>query len=970
MSGPGGEPRKLDAADAATRYGDGAASPDVTGPLAEAKVAGSAAAAGAATDYSASGTTEGKLLAGRYRLLEPIGEGGMGSVYLAEQLTPVRRKVALKLIKPGMDSHAVLARFEAERQALAMMDHPGIARVFDGGLTEAGRPFFVMEHVEGTPITDYCDRARLDVDARLALFTEVCRAVQHAHQKGIIHRDLKPSNILVAEFDGKPVPKVIDFGLAKAMHQPLTEKTLHTARAAVLGTPLYMSPEQASSDNADVDTRSDVYSLGVLLYELLTGTTPLERKRFKEAAWEEVRRIIQDEEPPKPSTRLSSIDALPSAAAVRSAEPAGLTKRVRGELDWIVMKALEKDRARRYDTPNGFARDVERYLAGEPVTAAPPGAGYRLRKFARRHRTALALASGFVLLLLAGIAGTTWGLIEANAAAKDAVDARNKEKERADGEAKAKDAAERRLAQLAKGNEIVSSIFTALDIRKMKEAGEPLEAALAQRLRAAARQLEGEAVGDPLTTATLQDRLGDSLRALGFAEDALPLHEKALAVREAERGKDHPETLQSLNGLATAHRDLGRSESALPLFEEGLRRARTTLGMSHPATILFMDNLAVTYEQNGQAARALPIAEETLELARKHLGENHPDTLTCMNNLATTAAATGKLDRAVALWEETRRRVEASEGLFHPDTFSSMNNLAVGYERAGRTAEALALYEETLRRKRLRLGADHPNTLLAVNNLANGYLGAGKLEQALPLFEETLPRAKKILGENHPGTLMTMQNLADAYAQKGRAAQARELREEALRRWKASAGEDHPDTLRSKGFVASSLFGAGEFDKAATLYAETLAGREKALGLDHSETLGSLANLATALLALERPGGAKDASRQSARAAAERTLRASLAAREKDAKSEEWSRHHARALLGASLLAQGKRAEAEPLLGAGFEGMKKVAGDRNGERMERLGQMAELFAILYEAAGYRVPALKWRKEFAATRSGK
>jgi tetratricopeptide (TPR) repeat protein len=350
----------------------------------------------------------GAVVAGRYKLLEAIGEGGMGTVWVAEQTQPVRRKVAVKLIKAGMDSRSVLARFEAERQALALMDHPNIAKVLDGGLTETGRPFFVMEYVKGVPITEYCDAARLSISERLQLFVPVCHAIQHAHQKGIIHRDVKPSNILVAPYDDKAVPKVIDFGLAKAMHQSLTERTLHTAHETVLGTPLYMSPEQAQLNNLDVDTRSDVYSLGVLLYELLTGTTPLEKRRFKEVPWDEIRRIIREEEPPRPSTRLSSTATLPSLAACRQTEPARLTRQVRGELDWIVMKALDKDRNRRYETANGFARDVQRYLADEPVQACPPSAWYRFRKFARRHRTALTAAAGLLLLLAVAAGGLSW----------------------------------------------------------------------------------------------------------------------------------------------------------------------------------------------------------------------------------------------------------------------------------------------------------------------------------------------------------------------------------------------------------------------------------------------------------------------------------------------------------------------------------------------------------------------------------
>ena len=339
---------------------------------------------------------------GPYKLLEPIGEGGMGTVWMAEQTDPIQRRVAVKVVKEGMDSRQVLARFEAERQALALMEHPNIAKVLDAGKTPSGRPYFVMELVKGKPITNYCDEKRLGVRERLALFGDVCRAVQHAHQKGIIHRDLKPSNVLVAPYDGKPVVKVIDFGVAKATGQRLTDKTLFTGFGAVVGTPEYMSPEQAEVNNQDIDTRSDIYSLGVLLYELLTGSTPLTRKRLKEAALLEVLRVIREEEPPRPSTRLSeSKDSLPSISAQRQSEPAKLTKLVRGELDWIVMKALEKDRNRRYETANGFALDVERYLADEPVQACPPSAWYRLRKLARRNRAVLATASVVAASLVA-----------------------------------------------------------------------------------------------------------------------------------------------------------------------------------------------------------------------------------------------------------------------------------------------------------------------------------------------------------------------------------------------------------------------------------------------------------------------------------------------------------------------------------------------------------------------------------------
>ncbi|XZE55280.1 serine/threonine protein kinase [Planctomycetaceae bacterium SH139] len=317
---------------------------------------------------------------GPYTLLDQIGQGGMGSVWVAKQSEPIKRRVAIKLIKAGMDSGQVLGRFEAERQALAMMDHPNIARVFDGGVTEQGRPYFAMEYVKGVPLTEYCDQAKLSVRERLELFIPICQAVQHAHQKGIIHRDLKPTNILICLYDGKPVPKVIDFGLAKAMHQSLTEQSIYTAHGMMVGTPLYMSPEQAEVNNLDIDTRTDIYALGVILYELLTGTTPLERAQMKDAAYNEVLRLIKEVEPPKPSTRLSGSESLPSVAAVRSIEPAQLTKSITGDLDWVVMKALEKERTRRYETANGLAEDIRRHLTDEPVSAGPPSFLYRIEK--------------------------------------------------------------------------------------------------------------------------------------------------------------------------------------------------------------------------------------------------------------------------------------------------------------------------------------------------------------------------------------------------------------------------------------------------------------------------------------------------------------------------------------------------------------------------------------------------------------
>ncbi len=367
---------------------------------------------------------------GPYKLLEQIGEGGFGVVFMAEQTRPVRRRVALKIVKPGMDTRQVVARFEAERQALALMEHPNIAHVLDGGETPSGRPYFVMELVRGIPITEFCDQNKLPIRERLELFISVCQAVQHAHHKGIIHRDIKPTNVMVTLHDGTAVVKVIDFGIAKATGQALTDKTLFTSFAQMIGTPLYTSPEQAQMSGLDVDTRTDIYSLGVMLYELLTGTTPCDRDLLRTAAYDEIRRIIREEEPPRPSARMMTLGkAAATISARRTSEARLLSKVFRAELDWIVMKALEKDRNRRYETASAFAADVQRYLRDEPVLACRPSATYRLRKLLRRHKGPVLAVALVALALVGGIIGTTWGMIHATNAQADAVQSAHQKEE-------------------------------------------------------------------------------------------------------------------------------------------------------------------------------------------------------------------------------------------------------------------------------------------------------------------------------------------------------------------------------------------------------------------------------------------------------------------------------------------------------------------------------------------------------------
>jgi serine/threonine protein kinase/Flp pilus assembly protein TadD len=951
-------------------------------------------------DYGDPTARVGAILAGKYKLVEAIGEGGMGSVFMAQQTEPVKRTVAVKVVKAGMDSKAVLVRFEAERQALAMMDHPNIAKVLDAGTTDGGRPFFVMELVKGTPITRYCDEHKLTPRQRLELFVPVCQAIQHAHQKGIIHRDLKPSNVLVAMYDDRAVPKVIDFGVAKAAGQSLTDKTLLTGFGALVGTPEYMSPEQANLNNLDIDTRSDVYSLGVLLYELLTGTTPVDKKSLGQAALLEILRIVREVEPPRPSAKLSTLDTLPSVAANRGTEPARLSRLMRGELDWLVLKALEKDRTRRYETANGLARDIQRYLADEVVEARPPSVGYRVSKFVRRHKGQV-LAAGLVLVaLLAGITGTTFGLFRAEAARRDEAQQRAAAEQAAEAERLAKlDAdtkrqeAEKNLAFARKGNEILGSVFAGLDPKANYATVADLRNALRDNLNKAVKDLEGSAIGEPLEVAAMQNTLGTSLFSLGEPRLAVEVFRKALDTRKAKLGPDHPDTLTSMNNLAVAYRASGQLAKAVPLYEETLEKRKAKLGPDHPGTLTSMNNLAGAYQAVGQLAKAVTLFEETLEKRKAKLGPDHPHTLQTMNNLASAYQASGQLAKAVTLIEGTLEKMKAKLGLDHPDTLTSMDNLAVAYRESGQLAKAVTLHEEALMKLKAKLGPDHPDTLTSMNNLARAYQARGQVAKAVPLLEETLVKRKAKLGPDHPDTLQSMNNLALAYQASGQLAEAVTLFEETLEKMRAKLGPDHPNTLQTMNNLALAYQASGQLAKAVTLFEETLEKMRADLGPDHPDTLTSMNNLALAYsasgqLAKAVPLLEETPEKQKAKlgaehpqtrgtmailgmvllqqkkwAEAEPVLQDCLASRQKQI-PDSWLTFNTQSMLGGALLGQKKYAEAEPLLVKGYEGMKtreKTIPKQGGGEL-RLPEALDRLIELYTAINQPDEAKKWQAE--------
>jgi serine/threonine protein kinase/Tfp pilus assembly protein PilF len=875
---------------------------------------------------------------GPYKLLEQIGEGGMGLVFVAEQQQPVKRRVALKVIKPGMDSRQVIARFEAERQALAMMDHANIAKVHDGGTTPEGRPYFVMELVKGTPITDYCDAHRLTTRQRLELFLDVCQAVQHAHQKGIIHRDLKPSNVLVSLHDVTPVVKIIDFGIAKATKGQLTDKTVYTQLTQLIGTPLYMSPEQAGKSDLDVDTRSDVYSLGVLLYELLTGTTPFESEALKKADYDEMRRIIREEEPPRPSTRLSTMQQarLSTIAERRGLEPRRLSQQVHGELDWIVMKALEKDRGRRYETVSALAADVRRYLSDEPVQACPPSAGYRFGKFARRNKVALTTAGVVAAALLIGTAISVWQAVEANAARKLAG-------ERLENEAQAHRDAE---AHFQKALNAVKQMLT--EVGDERVAAIPQMKETRQRLLDEALAFYSDLIASNPRNSQVYLERGNLCVRMGKAEPARDDYQKAI-----ECDPENAEALGALGWLFAG--DLGHQlqrnwdEIALAYLRRALE-----LQPTNPLANLRIAQFYQNIERLNEAAAAY---RRTAELAP-------PGSAEAYRYLADACLVVG----------DSQAARENFEKVLSLDPSNAVAYLRLGqiHSGLGEHEQALEAFTKALESPRVSSGelvqiyqgrgdihALRNNHAAALSDLNRAielqsyhwylYKRRGRAHFYLKHYERALADITRAV-ELRPDDLsnlrwIPLEEVASCPDEQFRAGMSA-LADETIQILKSKP--DASDDTRAKAYAhrAAAYLAMGKLDRADHLIRNLLQRQRNKDAPKSADAFWWLTSLGATLL------------KQQNYVEADPVLRECLGIRLPDI----WERYYAVGLLGGALLGQQKYAEAEPLLLEGYEGMKRREAKVEAPFQVLIAEAAGRLVRLYEATDQPEKARTWREK--------
>jgi tetratricopeptide (TPR) repeat protein len=952
-------------------------------------------------------------LAHRYRLVERIGEGGMGSVWAAEQLSPIQRQVAVKMIKPGMNSRQVIHRFEMERHALAAMDHPNIAKILDGGVSENGLPYFVMELVNGPTLAEYCDSARLTVAERLALFEKIALAVQHAHQKGILHRDLKPTNILVSTTDGQSTPKLIDFGLSKAIDQSLTGDSLTTQFGAILGTLEYMAPEQTGLNGQDVDTRADVYSLGVILYELLTGLRPFDRE-LRQAAIDEVVRVIREDDPARPSTRLSSSDFVPTAAALRRTDPRKLCGILRNELDWIVMKALEKDRNRRYDSAGELAADVQRFLAGEALTAHPPSLGYRAVKFSRRHRATVVAAGLILASMIFGLIATLWQAKLAHqeaaradersiAATKAEADQRrlaeSESRQRREAQSqkelaeKAAAAEKVRAAELERVANFQRKLFEqvdvaqagrglAIDLRtkfsKVMSKSEAPEAARqasineftnslkrinltdaaiefidSNVLKPAIVELDKTRDDSPLVDATLRHSVAMVYRNLGRFDQAIALQREALSTRRRLLGESNLAYVEALNSLALFLQEAGRQNESEPLTREAISLNQKLNGDDHIDTLASQNNLGLLLRAQGKPQEAEEVFRVNWDRAKKALGEEHRSTVDLQANLALVLTELGKLLEAEPLSRDLLAKRIRLDGADNVATIVARNNYGLLLGSLGRYDECESQFREALEISRRALGNDHPQTLSALLNLGALLWRIQKFDLAEPIQQESLEKHRQVLGDNHPNTLMAINNLATLMIAQGRLAEAEPLRKEALVRSRSVLGLDHERTMINTANLAKLLELLDRPDEAEPLWRNVLGDFRRVAGNEHPQTISALLGLAKNQ---ELLGRADDG---------EPFLREALTITIRQQGLGSLGTARAFRLVGQNLIMQSKYAEAEKELLFAWKivaGTQSISVDHRRELISSLIDLYERWEAAEPQKNYAAKAKDWRKK--------